>query len=284
VTDISLNTRNPSVTTDPAVWTRSGKARRRRELLIGLVRTIVVLAAGVLIWHLVVTLFDVKPIILPKPLAVWEAWWTGWTTPGLAGFAENAQATLIAIVLGFIIGTMVGLLLGFLISQAPIIDKILYPYIAMFNAVPKVAIAPLFVLWFGFGLESKVFLTVTVTFFPIMINSMAGFRSVEKDKRDLFRSIQAGRLQTFRMLTLPAAMPFLFAALEVGIVYSIISAIVGEFVGAQRGLGVQLLNANNNLATAAVFAILLNLALLGLIALYGLRAIRKRVLFWEGGR
>ena len=284
MTDISLDTPKSSVAADELVTSQSGRARRRRELAIGTGRTILVLACGVLIWQLVTTWFNVKPIIFPKPIAVWDALRTGWTTPGLAGFAANAEATLIEIVLGFVIGVAIGLLLGFLISQAPIIDKILYPYIAMFNAVPKVAIAPLFVLWFGFGLESKVLLTVTVTFFPIMVNAMAGFRSVDKDKRDLFRSMQANRWQTFRMLTLPAAMPFLFAALEVGIVYSIISAIVGEFVGAQKGLGVQLLNANNNLATAAVFAILLNLAVFGLVTIYGLRAVRKKVLFWEGGR
>src|SRR5262249_17465841 len=149
-----------------------------------------------------------------------------------------------------------------------------------FQALPKVALAPLIIVWVGIGIESKITIAAIIAFFPVLINSMIGFSTVESEKIELMRSLVASSWQEFRIVVFPNALPFIFAGLNVAIVFSITGALVGEFIGADRGLGNMLLQLNFNMDISGMFAILLVLAILG-IALHGtVRFFHKRIVFW----
>ena len=182
--------------------------------------------------------------------------------------------------LGFAIGVATALILGTAISQVSLVEKTLMPYVVMFQTVPKVALAPLFVVWFGFGLTSKVVMAAVISFFPMLINVIEGLRSAEADRVQMLTVFGASRTQIFRMVRLPSAMPFIFAGLDIGIVFAILGAVVGEFIGAQEGLGYLLLQTNYNFDIAGMFAVLVVLSLMGLIAHTLIRFIQRKVAFW----
>jgi NitT/TauT family transport system permease protein len=151
-----------------------------------------------------------------------------------------------------------------------------------FQSIPKVAIAPLMVVWFGFGMTSKFLIVGLTAMFPVLINTIAGLRSTDADRLDLLRGLCATRGQTLRYLQFPHAMPYIFAGLNTAIVFSVIGAIVGEFVGARQGLGVVILKANFALDLAAVFSSLIVLGVIGVTLNAGVRLIERRVCFWSG--
>jgi len=160
-------------------------------------------------------------------------------------------------------------------------EYFLYPYIVMFQSMPKVALAPLIIVWFGLGLGSKVVSAALIAFFPLLVNTIVGLRSADEDRVDLMRSLGATQMQIFWMLRLPSALPFLMAGLEVAMVFALVGAIVAEFVGSEAGLGMLIQSRNFSMDVAGEFAVLFILAALGL----GLNAVvvlvRKRVLFWD---
>jgi NitT/TauT family transport system permease protein len=161
------------------------------------------------------------------------------------------------------------------------VERALLPYLVGLQALPKVALAPLLVVWLGFGLGSKIAIATVIAFFPVLINSMIGFSTVEPEKMELMRSLVASEWQIFRIVRFPNALPFIFAGLNVAIVFSITGALVGEFVGAKRGLGMLLLQFNFNMDIGGMFAVLIVLALMGTI-LHGLvRALHRRLIFWS---
>jgi NitT/TauT family transport system permease protein len=151
----------------------------------------------------------------------------------------------------------------------------------MFQSLPKVALAPLIVVWFGLGLSSKVVNAALIAFFPLMVNTIVGLRSAEEDRVNLMRSLDASEWQIFWMLRLPGALPFIMAGLEVAMIFSLIGAIVAEFVGAQAGLGMLIQTMNFSADVAGVFSILLILSILGLILNQAIIIVRRRVLFWD---
>jgi NitT/TauT family transport system permease protein len=228
-------------------------------------------------WELAVRVLRVPEIVLPAPsnvLATLQA-----IVVSGAVF-KHLGITLTEVLAGFVLGACTALLLGSLIAQFRVMDRILYPYIVAFQAVPKVALAPLLVIWFGFGLESKILMTAVIAFFPILVNTVAGLRTVDQDRIDLMSALNASRWQTFRYVRLPSALPFIFAGLDVGIVLSVIGAIVGEFVGANGGLGYLLLVYNSELRIAAVFAVLVILGALGITLHAIVQVVQRRVMFW----
>ena len=234
------------------------------------------------VWELGVRVTQVNAALFPTPVSVLEALWRGLTTPGPAGFYPHIWRTLQEVLLGFFGGVAIGLSLGALVALSSVAQAIIRPYIVMIEAVPKIAIAPLMVVWLGFGMESKVALAVLVTFFPIFVNTVSGVRSVPAERLELMQSMKASKWRTIRMVILPSALPFVFAGLEIAAVYAVIAAIVSEFVSAQMGLGVLILQANFRLDIATVFAVLIVLGVMG-IALTKLIALaRKRILFWDG--
>jgi NitT/TauT family transport system permease protein len=252
----------------PAPWLTPA---RRRALIVA------VFVAVIAAWQLAVSALGISHLIFPGPAGVarsiYDVFLSGEVWPHL-------WVTLYEILAGFALGAFAGFMLGALIGQSALLELVLYPYVVAFQTVPKVAVAPLFVLWFGFDTTSKVVITATIVFFPVLANTIVGLRSAPRDQIDLMRAFTASSWHVFRMVRLPHALPYVFAGLDIGIVLAVIGAIVGEFVGAQAGLGYLILQRNFSMDAAGMFAILIVLSAIGIV-LHGLmKAIARRVVFW----
>lgn len=230
------------------------------------------------VWEGAVYVFSIRQFILPAPSQVFRALYNG--------FAENLYpehigVTLIETFLGFLLGTVLAFALGTVVALSRRVEYFLYPFIVMFQAMPKVALAPLIIIWFGLGLQSKVINAALVAFFPLMVNTIVGLRSAEEDRINLMRSLAASKWQIFWMLRLPNALPFIFAGLEIAMIFALIGAIVAEFIGAEKGLGMLIQSMNINVDVAGQFSILLILSVLGLILNGIVSFARRRLLFWD---
>lgn len=236
------------------------------------------IAALIAVWEVVVRLLQIPAFLLPAPSAVGMALYRG-AVSGL--YEEHIAVTLVETALGFLLGTAGGLLLGTAVALSRRFDYFIYPIIVMFQAMPKVALAPLIIVWFGLGITSKVVNAGLVCFFPLMINTIVGLRSADEDRIALMRSLAASPMQIFLMLRVPNALPYIFAGLEIAMIFALIGAIVGEFVGAQAGLGMLIQSMNFTMDVAGQFSILLILSVIGLLLNSTIAAIRKRLLFWD---
>jgi NitT/TauT family transport system permease protein len=239
---------------------------------------IVFAALFFLAWEAAVRGFDIPAFVAPAPSAILKAL--------VAGFAEanylgHCLVTVGEALSGFVLGAALGISAGILIVISPVMEKVIYPWIVALQSMPKVAIAPLLVVWFGFGLASKVVVVTLVTLFPVLVNVVAGLRNVEQERLDLMLGLSASRWQVMRYLRLPNALPFIFAGLNTAIVFSITAAIVGEFVGATKGLGYLILQANYSLDIAAVFALLIVLAGVGILLHSLVQFAESRIVFWS---
>lgn len=234
--------------------------------------------AVIAIWAGYVTILDVPSYFLPHPFDVARELvsfvGTGRVWPHL--FATVTEAGL-----GFLLGSIAALCTGVLISRSPFLEDVLRPYVIASQTTPIIVIAPLFLVWFGFGLLSKVLIAALICFFPVLVNVMAGLGAVSETERRLFRSLEANPWQLFSMLEVRRALPFIFAGLRVACILSIIGAVVGEFVGAHAGLGYVALTAAGNLQTELLFVAVIILMLVG-ITFYNLIVhLQKRIIFWE---
>jgi NitT/TauT family transport system permease protein len=240
------------------------------------------LAALFLAWHEATHVFKVPQFILPPPEQVWAALIGGLATGPFdqSGFWYHTGITVWEALLGFLLGSSIGAALGFAIAHWRLFERVAYPYIVAFQALPKVAIAPLLVIWFGFGIDGKVLITSVITFFPLLVNAIAGYQSVDPDRIDLARSCNASGWQILWKIVLPSALPFIFAGLNVATVLAILGAIVGEFVGARAGLGMLLMQYDQTMEIAPLFAVLLILGLVGFAMNFALRLIERRCCFW----
>ncbi len=239
---------------------------------------LLLIAAVLAVWEFLVDLTGVPEYILPPPSSIFRAMYNGIMTNV---YPIHFWVTLTETLLGFLVGTILAFILGTVVALSRKVEYFLYPFIVMFQAMPKVALAPLIIVWFGLGLTSKVINAALVAFFPLMVNTIVGLRSAEEDRINLMRSLAASRTQIFFMLQLPNALPYIFAGLEIAMIFALIGAIVAEFVGAERGLGMLIQSMNFNMDVAGQFSILLILSLLGLV-LNGIVALaRRRLLFWE---
>lgn len=229
-------------------------------------------------WELAVRVFAVPTYVLPAPSGIFVALYRGVSS---LVYVQNLWVTLLETVLGFIAGTTLAFLLGTVVALSRRTEYFLYPFIVMFQSLPKVALAPLIVVWFGLGLTSKVMNAALIAFFPLMVNTIVGLRSADEDRVNLMRSLDASDWQIFWMLRLPGALPFIMAGLEVAMIFALIGAIVAEFVGATAGLGMLIESLNFSADVAGVFSILLILSGLGLLLNQIIYLIRRRVLFWD---
>jgi NitT/TauT family transport system permease protein len=240
--------------------------------------TVLLFVLTIAAWEAVVRGFALPSFILPAPSQVAMALYRGFAS-GL--YLEHMQYTLVETLLGFVLGAALGFFLGTAVALNRYVEFFFYPYIVMFQSLPKVALAPLIVVWFGLGLTSKVINAALVAFFPLLVNTMVGLKSADEDRVSLMRSLAATDRQIFWMLRLPNALPFVMAGLDVAMIFALIGAIVAEFVGAQRGLGMLIQSMNFNMDVSGQFSILIILSAVGLILNRCIMLIRKRVMFWD---
>lgn len=232
-------------------------------------------------WEVLVRLFEVSPLMFAPPSEVYSTFVRG-AVRGL--YWEHLKVTVVQMIVGLGIGASLGFLFGVIISEFGRVGRLLFPYLVAVQSLPKVAVAPLVILWLGFGMESKIVLVALITFFPILINTLSGLSIVDAQRMDLMRVLKATRWQQFRFVRLPSAAPAIFAGLNIAAVLALTGAIVAEFVGAQRGLGVLLLQAQANLDTAGMLVILVMLAIIGMCANVGVRLLERRVTYWVDRR
>ena len=253
---------------DPALFVRN----HPQVLLIPLVFVVFVGS-----WEWVVRAWNIPEFLVPAPSTVAGALARG-VRSGL--YVANFWVTLSEALLGFVIAAVAGIMLGAVIAQFRVMEQTFYPYLVALQTLPKIAIAPLIIVWFGFGISSKIIIAATVAFFPVLVNVIVGLKTIDPAKLDLMRSLRASRWQTFRLVTFPNALPFVFAGLDIAIVFSVLGAIVGEFVGAQKGLGNLILQFNFSLDIAGVFAVLILLSVMGVALHLIMQAVQKHVIFW----
>lgn len=272
-------------TTAAAHAPRAGRASHSRLesfLRSNSAMSLALLVVLLLFWEFGVRIFNVPKFLIPPFSDVVAGMIRGFSAGPLAkdGFWYHSFITLSEVVLGFFIGSAIGLALGTAISQIERLEGVLQPYIAAFQSLSKVAVAPIVVMWMGFGMGSKVAIVCMLTFFPVLVTSIAGFKAVDTDRIDLLRSLSATPWQIFRKAKFPGALPYIFAGLDMAAAFAVVGAIVGEFVGAQAGLGVLILQMDAQMDTGGSFAVFIILSIMGITLTTALRRVQRRVLHW----
>lgn len=239
----------------------------------------VMLFIGILaLWWLVVTLFAIPEYLLPSPGAVFAASFSGeipWFTHG--------AVTSIEIIGGFLVSAAVGVLLGVLIAWSPILERALIPFLVFVNTLPKVAIAPLFLLWFGYGIIPNMMIAALIGFFPVVINTAVGLSLTPREMIDLGRIFGASDWRMFLRIRIPGALPYILSALKVSASTCVIGAIVAEFIASQRGLGYVIINAQTTLNTPTAFAAILWISVIGLLTYAAVSLLGKWLAPWAQG-
>jgi NitT/TauT family transport system permease protein len=230
------------------------------------------------LWEGSLRLFEVPQFILPTPSEIIERIFKDAVT-GL--IFVHVQVTVIETLLGFLLAAVLGIGLGCAVGLMPRFERIVYPYILALQTIPKVAVAPLMIIWVGYGIQSKALTAGLIAFFPILVNVVVGLKTVEPRMLLLMRALKAGHLQTFVKVRLPSMLPYLFAGLETAIIFAVIGAIVGEFIGASQGLGSLIIQRQAAIDVPGVFSVLFYLSAVGIILDAALRAIAHRYAFWS---
>ncbi len=235
------------------------------------------------IWEVASRREMVNPLVLPPPSEIGSAlWFVARNFFGPVAYWRDTWITLQEIIAGYIIGVTAAVILGSLVSEFRVVRRTVIPYTVALNATPKIALAPLFVIFFGFGLTPKVLMAAFICFFPVLINTISGLASADDDQLKLMASLRASRWETFRRLRVMQALPFVFAGMRTAMAFAVVGAIVGEFFGASRGLGFRIEFAAARLETANLFAFLVILSLLAYVLYTLIERIEKRVVFWTG--
>ncbi|WP_324623122.1 ABC transporter permease [Delftia lacustris] len=227
------------------------------------------------LWELLVRQWGLSALVLPAPSAIAASLWTGLAT---GYFWPHIWATLQALLLGLAAGSAIGLLAGMALAESELLERVLKPYVVVSQVVPKLALAPLFVLWFGFGMLPTVLITTLICFFPLMENTLTGLRQVDAQRLQLFRMLGATRLQTLLRLKLPTGLPAILAGLRVAVVLALVGAVVAEFMGASRGLGAVVIAAQGMMDTTLMFAALVLIAAMGLLLYQACLVLERRLL------
>ena len=265
------------------------RARAGRRLSINLFRTratwiglgyllppVIALSLAGAVWEIWTRAGNVPTYIVPAPSVVLNR-----LMGDLSFFASEGMVTLAEALAGFALGTLVALAGAALMTQSRFIERSILPLAILVKVTPVVAIAPLFVIWFGFGPIPKVLIVALITFFPVLVNAVTGFRSVDAGAMDFLRSIHASRREIFLKLRAPSAMPYLFAAFRVSMPLSVIGAVIGEWFSADRGLGSVIIVAHSNLDMPTLFSAILALSAMGIGLTILLSIIEKKALFWH---
>jgi NitT/TauT family transport system permease protein len=239
-----------------------------------------VLLIALAAWELLVRLRGLPPLVLPGPGLVLRE--LGHQL-GEGLLWPHLWATLAEVLLGFALGSLIGLGCGTLVSFSDRLGRLIRPYVVASQAMPKLALAPIMVLWFGFDLTPKVVIAALISFFPLFENMVAGLQAVEPDEVELFRSLRASRWQTFLKLRLPSAVPFVVAGLRVALILSLVGAVVAEFVGANKGLGALIVAAQGTMNTPLMFAVFVVLTVVGILLSLLADLAERLALRWRYG-
>jgi putative hydroxymethylpyrimidine transport system permease protein len=227
-------------------------------------------------WELMVRQFEVPHYILPAPTRILHT-----LTVQQSLLLHHTFVTLEEIIVGFLLAFVVGVGLAFLMFQFPLLEKTFYPIVIGSQTIPVFAIAPLLVLWFGYGLPSKVVMAALIVFFPIVVNTLDGLKGADSDEVNLLRILKANRWQILWKVRVPSALPFVFSGCKIGISVSTIGAIIGEWVGSKEGLGYLMLHANAQLQISLIFASLIYLTILGVSLFYLIVLMERWVMPWK---
>ena len=228
------------------------------------------------VWEVAVRVFGIKEYLLPPPSKVWVEFLKRYDT-----VMASAWVTTQEILVGYALAVAVSVPLALAISYSRFMETAVYPVIVFLQIVPKIAIAPLFIIWFGFGFTPKVLLVFLLSFFPIVVASIVGFKSLDPDIMDFSRTTGAGGWRLFAKIRLPQALPHIFTGLKVGAALSATAAVVAEFVASDKGLGYLLLQYNGQLETPMVFAIVVLLSLIGLAVYYAVELLERFAIPWH---
>jgi NitT/TauT family transport system permease protein len=235
------------------------------------------LAILVAVWELALAVDYVSESILPHPKDIVVSFWELITSSFVW---DDVAATLWESVAGFGLGSALGLALAIPSGLSPMMRKMLGPYAVALQVTPRIAIAPLIIAWAGFGYSSKIWIAAIIAFFPVYVNALTGIITVDEDAREMFRSLGASRWQTFMHLMVPGSLPVLFAGLKTAAGLSLVGAVVGEFISAERGLGVLVQQFSSQLAIADAFAVILMLMFLGLLLYATMEWLERTTVFW----
>jgi NitT/TauT family transport system permease protein len=195
-------------------------------------------------------------------------------------YMSHLGVTMYATAMSFVIAMLLGILFGTLVSEMKFFERTLQPVLIALQAMPRIALAPIIIVWFGFGPESKIALGAFTAFFPVFVNTAQGMRATDAEQIALMRSLKASGWQIFRLIKLPNAMPYLLAGASIAIIFAMLAVIVGEFLGANRGMGFLITTQSSQMDTAGVMATVFILSAIGVLFHYGLQWLRNRLLFW----
>lgn len=262
---------------DGAVITKQDLPRRGR-VPVALFTTPILAGLLIGVWHLYVTQAAVSPLILPAPGAVWTAFLELLATPSTW---RHTLATIQATLAGFLIALCLGVGLGAVLAKVPWLEQTMNPFIVASQVVPKVALVPLFVVWFGFGMTTKIMIAAVIAFFPIFTGTLRGVKSVDLGHRDVMTALNASPWQRVTRLDLPSALPTILVGAEVGIVLAIIGAVIGEYLGGNLGLGYLLIAKMNAYETDMLFAVILLLTLVGFTFYAATVLLRRAIIPWH---
>lgn len=249
-----------------------------REKAIRYGAPILVFVLLIAVWELYVWAWDVPQMILPTPREILASLVGGFRN-GL--FQRHILVTGQEVFSGYLLGVLFGIVIGAPIALSRTFEAMFYPYILGLQAMPKVALAPLMMIWVGFGVESKILITMIVAIFPVMVNVIVGLRTVDQDRINLIRSLKGGTWAEFRHVRLPSAAPFIFAGMKTAVVLSLLGAITAEFVASEAGLGYLMSQLMFRLDTPGVFSVLIILAAIGVLLFLAADWLHRRIVFWE---
>ncbi|MDN5843936.1 MAG: ABC transporter permease [Alcaligenaceae bacterium] len=248
----------------------------QKVLLAPALRPFILVVVMLVLWDLAIRLFNIPPYLIPPPGKVVGQLIEQWPM-----LLQQSYFTTEATFWGFILSIVVGVPMAMVIAYSRTVESFVYPLLVFSQSIPKVAIAPLFVVWFGFGIMPKIVTAFLLGFFPIIVATVMGFKSVESDMLDLARSMGASRLQTFLKISLPQALPAMFSGLKVSVTLAVVGAVVGEFVGSNSGIGYVLQVANGNFDLPLMFAGLVLLSVIGVLLFAIVDLIERLMIPWH---
>jgi NitT/TauT family transport system permease protein len=264
---------------EPGGETRRPALTLKRLITAPWLRPFLLIVTILVLWDLAIRAFSIPQYLIPAPMQVVDQIGKNWSL-----LLQESAVTTWATLGGFALSILFGIPVAMLIAYSRVIESFVYPLLVFSQSIPKIAIAPLFVVWFGFGIVPKVISAFLLGFFPVVVSTVMGFKSVEPDMIDLARSMGATRWKTFWRISLPHALPSIFSGLKVSITLAVVGAVVGEFVGANSGIGYLLQKANGNFDLPLMFAGLVVLSMIGVVLFVAIDVVERLMVPWHASQ